>query len=88
MEFKTSEEASLAMTTMQGFQFDARHTFIINRFSDIERYANMEPTYVEPKHSEYTPRACFGVILYRSRVVLLTALAGTPSFMAYGSSGS
>lgn len=68
MEFKTAEEASLAMSTMQGFQFDAKHTFILNRFSDIERYAEMDPTYSEPKHAEYTPRVCFTPLLFLSRL--------------------
>lgn len=71
MEFKTAEEASLAMSTMQGFQFDAKHTFIINRFSDIERYAEMDPTYSEPKQAEYTPRVCFIPLFLFPRMIRL-----------------
>lgn len=56
MEFKDSDEATYALTAMQGFQIDSKHTFIINRFSDIERYANMDSTYVEPEPVDYKPR--------------------------------
>ena len=58
MEFRDAEEASFALLAMQGFQIDSKHTFTINRFSDIERYSNMEPTYVEPEPEEYKPRVC------------------------------
>ncbi|KAF8591896.1 translation initiation factor eIF-3b [Ramaria rubella] len=56
MEFKDVDEASFALAAMQGFPFDRTHTFTINRFSDIERYATMDPTYVEPEPEEYKPR--------------------------------
>lgn len=41
---------------MHGFQFDAKHQFLINRFTDIEKYANMDETYVEPEIEEYKPK--------------------------------
>ncbi|KAF8516204.1 translation initiation factor eIF-3b [Hysterangium stoloniferum] len=56
MEFRTPDEAAAAMAAMQGHAFDANHTFIINRFSDIERYASMDPEYSEPQLDEYKPR--------------------------------
>lgn len=43
---------------MDGFPFDARHTFKVNRFTDIERFADLDETYVEPKIEEYKPRVC------------------------------
>ncbi|KIJ45291.1 hypothetical protein M422DRAFT_67411 [Sphaerobolus stellatus SS14] len=56
MEFKTPDEAVHALTTMNGVPFDSKHNFIINRFSEIEQYANMDPVYIEPKFEEYKPR--------------------------------
>ena len=38
---------------MNGHPFDARHTFQINRFTDIERFADLDETYVEPEREEY-----------------------------------
>lgn len=56
MEFKSPDEATYALGAMQRFQFDAKHTFTINRFADIEHYAAMDPVYVEPQPEEYKPR--------------------------------
>ena len=56
MEFREPDDASFALTAMQGLPFDKRHTFVINRFSDIERFANMDPVYVIPEPEEYKPR--------------------------------
>jgi hypothetical protein len=41
---------------MNNHPFDAKHTFKLNRFSDVERYANMNETFVEPETEEYAPR--------------------------------
>lgn len=43
---------------MDGYPFDAKHTFRVNRFTDIERYAEMDETYVEPEPEEYKPKVC------------------------------
>jgi hypothetical protein len=43
---------------MDGFPFDARHTFKVNHLTDIERYAELDEKYVEPKADEYQPRVC------------------------------
>jgi len=66
MEFKTADEALFALAAMQGFQFDAKHTFVINRFSDIEQYANMDPVYVEPQPEEYKPKVRISILLFPS----------------------
>lgn len=42
--------------TMNGHAFDAKHTFLINRFTDFERYLNMDETYHEPPPEEYKPK--------------------------------
>lgn len=53
IEFRNADEATLALTAMNGHPFDAKHTFQINRFTDIERYADLDETYVEPEREEY-----------------------------------
>lgn len=56
MEFKTAEEANYVMGAMNGFAFDKKHTFAVNRFTDIERFANLGEKYVEPEIDPYTPQ--------------------------------
>ncbi|CAE6338000.1 unnamed protein product [Rhizoctonia solani] len=56
VEFASPEEASDALVAMHHFPFDAKHTFSINRFTDIEKYATLDETYVPPAVSNYTSR--------------------------------
>ncbi|KAF4623636.1 hypothetical protein D9613_001900 [Agrocybe pediades] len=56
VEFKNENDANLALVNLDNYPFDARHTFRVNRFTDIERYADLDETYVEPELEEYTPR--------------------------------
>lgn len=49
VEFKNVDDANLALATIHNHPFDAKHTFKANRFTDIERYTEMDETYVEPK---------------------------------------
>ena len=56
IDFRTVDEASFALAAMDGFPFDTRHTFRVNRFTDIERYANLDENYVEPEPEEYKAR--------------------------------
>jgi hypothetical protein len=58
VDFKNVDDANLALATIHGHPFDAKHTFKVNRFSDIEKYAELDETYVEPEFEEYTPRVC------------------------------
>lgn len=53
VEFKNADDALFALSAMHGHPFDAKHTFSVNKFMDIERYANLDETYVEPKAEEY-----------------------------------
>ncbi len=41
---------------MHNHPFDAKHTFKVNKFTDIEKYAEMDETYAEPETEEYVPR--------------------------------
>ncbi|KAF9478508.1 translation initiation factor eIF-3b [Pholiota conissans] len=56
VEFKNYEDAELALATMHNHPFDTKHTFKVNRFADIERYTELDETYVEPDIEEFTPR--------------------------------
>jgi hypothetical protein len=64
IEFRTNDEAAFALTAMQGYPFDAKHTFAVNLFSDIERFAKMDEKYVEPKVEEYVPRVRVDIALF------------------------
>ncbi|KAJ7925889.1 eukaryotic translation initiation factor eIF2A-domain-containing protein [Mycena leptocephala] len=56
VEFKNADDANLALAAMHNHPFDAKHTFKVNRFTDIERYEKMDETYIEPETEEYAPR--------------------------------
>ncbi|KAG7450405.1 translation initiation factor eIF-3b [Guyanagaster necrorhizus] len=56
IDFRSMDEANMALATMHNHPFDARHQFKVNKFTDIERYAELDETYVEPEIEEYTPR--------------------------------
>lgn len=52
----SADAATFAINAMHGHPFDSKHTFLINRFTDIEQYAEMDETYVEPKIEEFHPK--------------------------------
>lgn len=56
VEFRSADDANLALSALHGHPFDVKHTFKVNRFTDIERFANLDETYVEPELEEYAPR--------------------------------
>ena len=56
VEFKNYEDAELALASMHNHPFDAKHTFKVDRFTDIEKYAELDETYVEPELEEFTSR--------------------------------
>ncbi|KZT30474.1 translation initiation factor eIF-3b [Neolentinus lepideus HHB14362 ss-1] len=56
VEFHTADEAAYALSAMDGHPFDAKHTFVTNYFTDVEKFVNIDETYVEPKTEEYKPR--------------------------------
>jgi hypothetical protein len=55
MEFKTREDAEYAINAMNNVPFDSKHTFRLNHFLDVEKYTEMDPTYVEPESEVYKP---------------------------------
>ncbi|KAG8862723.1 Translation initiation factor 3 subunit b [Tulasnella sp. 330] len=56
MEFKTNTEATYVASAMNGVQFDAKHTFLVNRFTDIEKFATLAEKYTEPEIPQYKPQ--------------------------------
>ncbi|KAF8912765.1 translation initiation factor eIF-3b [Gymnopilus junonius] len=56
VEFRNADDANLALATLHNHPFDAKHTFRLNHFTDVERFAELDETYNEPKLEEYTPR--------------------------------
>lgn len=62
VEFKNAEDAAYAMAAMNGHPFDAKHTFWVNRFTDVEKYVNMDETWVEPEPEPYKPKVCLSYL--------------------------
>lgn len=63
VEFKSPEDAAYAIGVMHGHPFDSKHRFSLNRFTDIERYANLDETYVEPEPEPYVQKVRFTVAI-------------------------
>ncbi|KAI0264241.1 translation initiation factor eIF-3b [Gloeopeniophorella convolvens] len=56
IEFRNADAATYALNELNGHPFDAKHTFLVNRFTDIEKFADLDETYVEPHREEYQPK--------------------------------
>ena len=56
MEFPSVDAAAFAINAMHGHPFDAKHTFALNKFSDVEKFAKMDETYHEPEIEEHKPK--------------------------------
>lgn len=61
-ELKSVDDANLAIANMHNHPFDAKHTFKINRFTDVEMFAEVDETYVEPELEEYSPRVRMDIL--------------------------
>lgn len=79
IEFRNAEEAAMAIAILNNHAFDSKHTFKLNLFTDIERFANLDETYVEPKTEEYQPRVREQ---HMRTKLLLIVLVGTPARLA------
>ncbi|KAH9004158.1 translation initiation factor eIF-3b [Lactarius hatsudake] len=53
IEFRNADAATYALNELNGHPFDTKHTFLVNRFTDIEKFADLDETYVEPQREEY-----------------------------------
>ncbi|KAH9003280.1 translation initiation factor eIF-3b [Lactarius hatsudake] len=56
IEFRNADTATHALNELNGHPFNAKHTFLANRFADIEKFANLDETYVESQREEYLPK--------------------------------
>ena len=56
IEFRSIDDANLALATIHNHPFDTKHIFKVNRFTEIEKYTEMDETYVEPKLDKFEPR--------------------------------
>lgn len=52
-EFSSVDEANIAIASLNGTHFDKSHALFANRFTDIEKFANMDEGYVEPEIEPY-----------------------------------
>ncbi len=68
IEFRNADTATHALNEMNGHPFDTTHIFSVNRFTDIEKFADMDETYVEPQQEEYVPK-----VRLSSRLINLAA---------------
>ncbi|KAK9378692.1 uncharacterized protein V2V93DRAFT_375595 [Kockiozyma suomiensis] len=81
--FETPEQAERAIRGLNNKRLDAKHTLLVNRFTDIERYgeeADEEEEYQEPAEEEYheqeylrewlkEPNCADQFVLYRNETV-------------------
>lgn len=49
-------EAQVFQRALDGYAFDKRHTLSVVPFTEVESYANLDDTYVEPEQEEWAPR--------------------------------
>jgi len=59
VDFPNTEDANSALSLLHNHPFDAKHTFKLNRFTDIEAFANLDEAYVAPEEEEYLPKVSF-----------------------------
>lgn len=68
---------------MNGHPFDAKHTFLVNRFTDIEKFADMDETYVEPVREEYHAkvRLLFRLVTLAATKLMLHRSISAPGWL-------
>jgi len=53
LEFATPENAESAVAMMNNYKLDKQHTFLVNLFSDFEKFENISEEWEEPSPQEY-----------------------------------
>jgi len=53
LEFSSPENAENAVSVMNNYKLDKQHTFLVNLFSDFQKYENISEEWEEPKPQEY-----------------------------------
>ncbi|KAG6829213.1 hypothetical protein H0H92_005278 [Tricholoma furcatifolium] len=56
VDLRTVDDANLALSALDHHPFDSKHTFRLNRFTDVEDFANFDESYAEPPHEEFKPK--------------------------------
>ena len=89
MELASAEDAALAIRTMDGYPFDKRHKFAVNRFTDVEKLANLDEKYQEPEEKEYEDRVSGRLVCSCDQGMAAAETTiffpiGTPAIMAHG----
>ncbi|KAF8349972.1 hypothetical protein F5887DRAFT_877182 [Amanita rubescens] len=56
IDFRSADDANVALAALHNHPFDAKHTFKLNKFTDVEKFANMDETYIEPETEEFVSR--------------------------------
>ncbi|RIB07830.1 eukaryotic translation initiation factor eIF2A-domain-containing protein [Gigaspora rosea] len=76
IEFETPEQAAMAIKQYDGYPMDKTHHLAVNRFTDIEKYSQIEEEYKEPEEEKFVekehlrswltdPQARDQIVLYR-----------------------
>ncbi|KAI8979412.1 eukaryotic translation initiation factor eIF2A-domain-containing protein [Mycotypha africana] len=56
IEFKSAESAHAAVKNLDGHKLSKTVTLSVNKFTDVEKYTDMNEQYVEPEIEPYTPK--------------------------------
>lgn len=56
VKFHSKEEAEQAVKVTQGLAIDKNHSFVVNLYSDLEKFGNMPDEYKPPVPPEFRPR--------------------------------
>ncbi|CAG8445506.1 7837_t:CDS:2 [Ambispora leptoticha] len=56
IEFETPEQANLAVKQLDNYPMDKNHVLAVNRFTDIEKYSQIQDTYVEPEEEKFVEK--------------------------------
>jgi translation initiation factor 3 subunit B len=56
IEFETPEQASLAIKNYDNYPMDKTHYLSVNRFTDIEKYSQIEEEYKEPEEEKFVEK--------------------------------
>jgi translation initiation factor 3 subunit B len=72
--FKDSATADLAIKAAQNYQLDKNHTLLLNRFTDIQKYIDLND-YSDPHIQEYSQKEYLNQWLYDQRDQFVTITA-------------
>lgn len=63
IEFETPEQASLAIKTYDNYPMDKTHYISVNRFTDVEKYSQVEQVYKEPEEEKFVEKVIMDFFL-------------------------